>query len=388
MRPRGKGGLCLAAPAAPAADPAAMRAAAAAKLRAAAAARRAELVRAQRGFNIDGDGLPELLLAAPEPAGFERLAVLRRHVATLEAWGGGFIAFQRQILRNITLVCLPHLFGADFEAARARLCEMFATDVLQAWTFTVAPRRVGKTETTMLALGALVAAGAYLDLLFMHETRDTVMKDIADMVAAAQRCDPALEWRGDRKGVSWLGRKGRAGHAAEKKIGSFTQPNVGRPPRPFPPPIPHVRSVRRAGGPAAAPRLRRAGARRRRRAAAAPAAPVAYARGVVGAVRVRTGRGLHCRHAAAQLRHAAVRGGAARAVRARAARGARLDTRLAINDSIRRANQGPRRGRRRARPRANRTRAGCQTDSTGSTRAWISTWPWCTTHRRVHRAWR
>src|SRR3989338_1627507 len=199
MRPRGKGGLCLAGPAAPppapAADPAARRAAAAAKLRAAAAARRAELVRAQRGFNIDGDGLPELLLAAPEPAGFERLAVLRRHVATLEAWRGGFIAFQRQILRNITLVCLPHLFGADFEAARARLCEMFATDVLQAWTFTVAPRQVGKTETTMLALGALVAAGAYLDLLFMHETRDTVMKDIADMVAAAQRCDPALEWR-------------------------------------------------------------------------------------------------------------------------------------------------------------------------------------------------
>src|SRR3989338_4965731 len=188
MRPRGKGGLCLAGPAAPppapAADPAARRAAAAAKLRAAAAARRAELVRAQRGFNIDGDGLPELLLAAPEPAGFERLAVLRRHVATLEAWRGGFIAFQRQILRNITLVCLPHLFGADFEAARARLC-------------------------AMLALGALVAAGAYLDLLFMHETRDTVMKDIADMVAAAQRCDPALEWRGDRKGVSWLVRKGR-----------------------------------------------------------------------------------------------------------------------------------------------------------------------------------
>src|SRR3989338_8427678 len=115
MRPRGKGGLCLAAPAAPAAGPAAMRAAAAAPPRAA-------------------------------------------------------------------------------EAARARLCEMFATDVLQAWTFTVAPRQVGKTETTMLALGALVAAGAYLDLLFMHETRDTVMKDIADMVAAAQRCDPALEW--------------------------------------------------------------------------------------------------------------------------------------------------------------------------------------------------
>src|SRR3989338_6512786 len=232
----GKGGLCLAAPAAPAADPAAMRAAAAAKLRAAAAARRAELVRAQRGFNIDGDGLPELLLAAPEPAGFERLAVLRRHVATLEAWGGGFIAFQRQILRNITLVCLPHLFGADFEAARARLCEMFATDVLQAWTFTVAPRRVGKTETTMLALGALVAAGAYLDLLFMHETRDTVMKDIADMVAAAQRCDPALEWRGDRKGVSWLVRKGRAEHAAEIDFGSFTQPNVNRPPPPLLPP--------------------------------------------------------------------------------------------------------------------------------------------------------
>lgn len=233
--------MCLSAPPAPAPVDA-RREAAIQRLRSEAEQQRAARVHMARNFNVDGEGLPELLLASAELAGFGRLKTLQKNITALEAQSGGFIPFHRQIIRNVTLVCLQHLFGADFESARPALCEMFSTNILQTWTFVMAPRQVGKTKTVMVTLGAIVAAGAYLNLLFMHETAKTVMKDIADMVAAAQHCDPTIEWRGDRSATSWLVRRGGTEHMAVINFGSFTQPNVSpfhhRPTRPLCPPCP------------------------------------------------------------------------------------------------------------------------------------------------------
>lgn len=293
----------------PPVDPAEVRAAAAARLRAAAAAHRAAAQDAARRFNVDGDGLPEQLLAAPEPPGFERLAALQRNVSVLEKARGGFIDFQRAIFRNVTIVTLPHLFGADYEAARPRLCATFGTRVLQSRTFVMAPRQTGKTLITMMALGAVVAAGAYLDILFVHVNATTPLKDIAHMVEAAQCCDPTIEWTGDRKGVSFLRRKGAGANLAKIDFTSLRQPDVSPPSPPAPLPARPIRNhalVHGVWDARGAPRVRvlRAGGPRRA-AAARPRGGAVRARAIRRAV-VGVGHAPVSRRARARLRHGAV----------------------------------------------------------------------------------
>lgn len=332
MRAHGKGGLVFRGRR-PAPDPAALRREAAARLRAAAAAHRAEAQAAARRFNVDGDGLPEQLLAAPEPAGFERLKTLQRNVSVLEAARGGFIDFQRAIFRNVTIVLLPHLFGADLEAARPRLCAMFGTRVLQSRTFVMAPRQTGKTLTTMTALGAAIAAGAYLDILFLHINRQTLCKDIGDMVAAAQCCDPTIEWRGERQGISFLARKGSDVVLAKIDFASLRQRDVSFPSLPPSPPAPirdhdFVHGVLDARG---APRGRVLRARGAWRPAATRARGGAVGARAPRAARVGVGHAPVFCGARARVRHGALAralpAGAARAV---SARGPRPNTRLGL----------------------------------------------------------